>query len=126
MFFSSAGCCIDPERFERLLKSNQLAMAYVVHDKRSINIPRLAPKVKEEIATALAAALGITIQPHEVQPVLDACRRNYSTQTWDPKACPPALPTSPPPPQMPPASSCTPASPCDSLCKSCTPVQNPK
>ena len=63
-------------------------MAYVVHDKHDINIPRLAPTVKREIATALATALGIIIQPYEVQPVLDACRRNYSTQTWDPKARP--------------------------------------
>lgn len=81
----AAGKYTNPKRFQRMLKTNEYAMAYLVHDKRSFSIPRLAPTVKAEIAAALAAALGITIQPYEVQPLLDACRRNYSRQTWDPK-----------------------------------------
>ncbi|KAL3136216.1 hypothetical protein ABBQ32_007230 [Trebouxia sp. C0010 RCD-2024] len=75
----------DPKEFERLLKTNKLAMAFLVHDKRGFSIPRLAPTVKAEVAKALAEALGITIQPYEVQPLLDACRRNYSRQNWDPQ-----------------------------------------
>lgn len=79
----AAGKRTDPQRFAHLLRTNQLAMAYVVHDKRSRSMPRLAGAVKREIADAVNA-VGVSLQPYEVQPLLDACRRNYRAQKWDP------------------------------------------
>ncbi len=79
----AAGKRTDPQRFAHLLRSNQLAMAYVVHDKRSRSMPRLASAVKREIAEAVNA-VGVSLQSYEVQPLLDACRRNYRAQKWDP------------------------------------------
>ncbi len=79
----AAGKRTDPQRFAHLLRTNQLAMAYVVHDKRSRSMPRLASAVKREIADAVNA-IGVSLQSYEVQPLLDACRRNYRAQKWDP------------------------------------------
>ncbi len=79
----AAGKRTDPQRFAHLLRTNQLAMAYVVHDKRSRSMPRLASAVKREIADAVNA-IGVSLQAYEVQPLLDACRRNYRAQKWDP------------------------------------------
>ena len=79
----ASGRHTDPERYAHLLRTNQLAMAYVVHDKRSRSMPRLASAVKREIADAVNA-IGVSLQSYEVQPLLDACRRNYRAQKWDP------------------------------------------
>ena len=46
-------------------------------------MPRLASAVKREIADAVNA-IGVSLQSYEVQPLLDACRRNYRAQKWDP------------------------------------------
>ena len=80
----ASGRHTDPERYAHLLRTNQLAMAYVVHDKRSRSMPRLASAVKREIADAVNA-IGVSLQSYEVQPLLDACRRNYRAQKWDPQ-----------------------------------------
>ncbi len=80
----AAGHRTDPQRFAHMLRTNQLSMAYVVHDKRSLSVPRLASVDRREIADVVADAVGVKIQPYEVQPLLDACQKNYSAQKWDP------------------------------------------
>lgn len=68
----------------------QLQRALITNSKDSTSVPRDPQEVKEELADALRK-VGIEVETHDVQLVLNACRRRYFEEMWGPLVWLPVL-----------------------------------